>query len=134
VSVGATVTWTNTDQVPHDATSTAGPAKFTSPTLPTGRAWSYTFTVPGTYSYYCSIHPYMKATILAKAVGVSAAPVGVSAAPVGVSAAPVGSSAAPMAAAGDTISPLYPLLIVLSIVLGAVAISVILTRARGSRT
>jgi len=24
-----------------------------------GQSWSYTFTTPGTYEYYCIVHPYM---------------------------------------------------------------------------
>ncbi len=63
ISVGDTVTWTNHDTAPHNIVVTDGPEKFTSPTLQTGQTFSHTFTQAGTYSYYCSIHPDMKATI-----------------------------------------------------------------------
>lgn len=64
IAVGDKVTWTNLDKPPHDATATAGPEKFKSPTLATGQSWSYTFTKPGTYSYICSIHPQMTASVI----------------------------------------------------------------------
>jgi plastocyanin len=63
INVGDTVTWTNHDQAPHNIVITDGPEKFTSPTLQTGQTFSHTFTLAGNYSYYCSIHPDMKATI-----------------------------------------------------------------------
>ncbi len=63
IAVGDTVTWTNHDTAPHNVVVTDGPEKFTSPTLQTGQTFSHTFTQAGTYSYYCSIHPDMKATI-----------------------------------------------------------------------
>jgi amicyanin len=63
ISAGDTVTWTNHDTAPHNVVVTNGPEKFTSPTLQQGQTYSYTFTKPGTYSYYCSIHPDMKASI-----------------------------------------------------------------------
>ncbi|MET8765073.1 cupredoxin family copper-binding protein [Lentzea sp. NPDC004782] len=63
ISAGDTVTWTNHDTAPHNVVVTNGPEKFTSPTLQQGQTFSYTFTKPGTYSYYCSIHPDMKASV-----------------------------------------------------------------------
>ena len=63
IAVGDTVTWTNHDTAPHNIVVTDGPEKFTSPTLQTGQTFSHTFTKAGTYSYYCSIHPDMKATV-----------------------------------------------------------------------
>jgi len=63
IAVGDTVTWTNHDTAPHNIVVTDGPEKFTSPSLQTGQTYSHTFTQAGTYSYYCSIHPDMKATI-----------------------------------------------------------------------
>lgn len=63
ISVGDTVTWTNHDSAPHNVVVTDGPEKFTSPTLEQGDTYSYTFTKAGTYSYYCSIHPDMQATV-----------------------------------------------------------------------
>ncbi|MFI9383778.1 plastocyanin/azurin family copper-binding protein [Kutzneria sp. NPDC052558] len=63
VSPGDTVTWTNEDTAPHTVTVTSGPVKFASPTLQQGQTFSYTFTQAGTYSYYCAVHPDMKATV-----------------------------------------------------------------------
>lgn len=64
---GDSVTWTNTDQAPHDVTVTSGPVAIHSPTITTGQSWTYTFTAPGTYSYICSIHPDMRATLVVAA-------------------------------------------------------------------
>jgi amicyanin len=63
VPVGTTVTWTNKDEIPHTVASSdqAFPA---SPGLDTGDTYSYTFTKPGTYSYYCTLHPFMKGKVV----------------------------------------------------------------------
>jgi amicyanin len=74
IKVGDTVTWTNHDQAPHDAVTTAGPAQFRSPMLATGQTWSFTFTTPGTYSYYCSIHPDMRGQIVVQPAPAAQAP------------------------------------------------------------
>jgi amicyanin len=63
IAAGDTVTWTNHDTAPHNVVVTDGPEKFTSPNLQKGQTYSYTFSKSGTYSYYCSIHPDMKASI-----------------------------------------------------------------------
>ena len=57
VPAGATVTWTNRDDIPHNVISTA--KEFASPVLDTGEKFSFHFAKPGEYSYYCSIHPKM---------------------------------------------------------------------------
>jgi plastocyanin len=57
VPLGATVTWTNKDDIPHTSVSTEG--VFKSKVLDTDEKFSYTFTKPGTYPYYCTIHPKM---------------------------------------------------------------------------
>lgn len=74
VSAGETVTWTNHDQAPHDVTTTSAPVAIKSPTLSTGQSFTYTFTTPGTYSYYCSIHPDMQARIVVQPAAATAAP------------------------------------------------------------
>ncbi|UMP05895.1 cupredoxin family copper-binding protein [Amycolatopsis sp. EV170708-02-1] len=63
VRAGDTVTWMQHDQAPHDVVTTSAPAAFRSPQLSAGQSWSHTFTKPGTYSYYCSVHPDMRATV-----------------------------------------------------------------------
>ena len=61
VKVGTTVTWTNQDSVPHSVTFKNGMKD--SGLLYQGRSFSYTFRTPGTYQYYCTVHPYMVATV-----------------------------------------------------------------------
>jgi plastocyanin len=65
VPVGAKVTWTNKDDVPHTVVSTNN-AFTRSPALDTDDSFSYTFTKPGTYEYYCSVHPMMTGKIVAQ--------------------------------------------------------------------
>lgn len=65
VPAGATVTWTNHDEEPHTVTS-AGNGFKSSGALDTDDHYSAVFTKPGTYAYYCSIHPQMTATIVVK--------------------------------------------------------------------
>ncbi|HEX8941424.1 MAG TPA: cupredoxin family copper-binding protein [Candidatus Limnocylindrales bacterium] len=62
VPVGASVTWTNQDPAGH--TVTADDGSFGSPTIQTGSTFSQTFAKAGTFSYHCSIHPSMKATVV----------------------------------------------------------------------
>jgi len=62
VAPGATVTWTNRDDVPHNIVSTD--QKFKSPVLDTDEQFSHTFDAPGTYKYFCSIHPKMTGQVL----------------------------------------------------------------------
>jgi plastocyanin len=62
VPLGATVTWTNKDDIPHTAVSTDG--VFKSKVMDTDENFSYTFTKAGTYSYYCSIHPKMTGKVV----------------------------------------------------------------------
>lgn len=57
VPVNGTVTWVNKDDIPHVIASSDG--VFKSKALDTDQKYSYTFTKPGTYPYYCSIHPKM---------------------------------------------------------------------------
>ena len=66
VAPGTTVTWTNTDDEPHTVTSADGGKMFKSPALDTDDKFSFTFDKPGTYKYFCSIHPHMVGTIVVK--------------------------------------------------------------------
>src|SRR5215472_9451034 len=61
VRAGTTVTWTNQDRVPHSVTFKNGMKD--SSLLSQGQSFSYTFTTPGTYEYYCTVHPSMVATV-----------------------------------------------------------------------
>jgi len=62
VPANSTVTWVNKDDVPHVITSDDG--LFKSKALDTDDKYSYTFTKPGTYSYFCSLHPKMVGKIV----------------------------------------------------------------------
>jgi plastocyanin len=62
VPVGATVTWTNHDDIPHTVVSTEG--VFKSKVRDTDEKFTYTFTKAGTYPYYCTIHPKMTGQIV----------------------------------------------------------------------
>ena len=64
VSPGTTVHWTNKDDVPHTVVSSD--KAFKSSTLDTDQEFTFTFTQPGTYEYFCSLHPKMKATVVVK--------------------------------------------------------------------
>jgi plastocyanin len=60
VKAGSTVTWTNQDEEPHTVVGSG----LRSPVLGNpGSTYSYTFNDVGTYSYNCSIHPYMHGTV-----------------------------------------------------------------------
>ena len=64
IPVNGTVTWINKDDVPHVIASADG--TFRSKGLDTDDHYSYQFTKPGTYSYYCSIHPKMTGKIVVR--------------------------------------------------------------------
>lgn len=63
VKAGTTVTWTNQDSDAHTVTSQNNSGPLSSVALNTGQSYSYKFTKPGTYSYLCTIHPFMTATV-----------------------------------------------------------------------
>jgi plastocyanin len=64
VASGGTVTWKNLDQMIH--TVGAVDRSFTSPIIGTDGSYSHTFNKPGTYPVYCTVHPFMKATVIVK--------------------------------------------------------------------
>jgi plastocyanin len=63
VKAGTTVTWTNKDDIPHGigATNNGFPK---SKALDTDDSYSFTFTTPGTYQYFCYLHPKMVGSIV----------------------------------------------------------------------
>ena len=89
VPAGTTVTWVNQDSVGH--TVTEGDPNSPKPAnlrvfdssgealtgkvalIGPGQSWSYTFTTPGTYQYYCIVHPYMVGQITVTSVSGSSA-------------------------------------------------------------
>jgi plastocyanin len=69
IGVNNTVIWANDDVAVHTVTSStipAGAQSFDDGSLSPGSTFSVTFTVPGTYQYYCSIHPWMTGTVIVK--------------------------------------------------------------------
>ena len=64
VAVGTTVTWTNRDDIPHTVVSDE--KVFKSKVLDTDEKFSYTFTKPGTYGYFCSVHPKMTGKVVVR--------------------------------------------------------------------
>lgn len=67
VRPGTTVTWTNHDDIPHNVVSTD--KKFSSPVLDTDQTFSFQFTEPGSYPYFCKIHPMMTGSIVVEKPG-----------------------------------------------------------------
>jgi copper-containing nitrite reductase len=61
VGVNNTITWTNDDTMTHTVTSRTG--IFDSGQIMAGMTWTYTFNTPGTYNYYCTLHPWMNGTV-----------------------------------------------------------------------
>ena len=67
IKAGTTVTWKNTTAVSHTVTSDDGKSfdsGMANPIAAQSGTFSFTFTTPGTFAYHCSIHPFMKATII----------------------------------------------------------------------
>ena len=65
VKAGTTLIWINDDDIPHTVTSSN--KSFKSNALDTKDKFSFTFTTPGTYEYFCSLHPHMTGTIVVEA-------------------------------------------------------------------
>jgi plastocyanin len=64
ILAGTQVTWINKDDVPHTVVSVDH--KFKSRALDTDEKFSFMFQTPGTYEYFCSVHPKMTGTITVK--------------------------------------------------------------------
>ncbi len=70
VAKGTTVTWVNNDEAAHTITTDdfgtkgAAPGQFSSDPLNPGDSFTHTFDTVGTFNYHCTIHPYIKGTII----------------------------------------------------------------------
>jgi plastocyanin len=64
VSAGTVVTWLNEDDAPHTVIGTDPGSPIKSQPLDTGDGYSITLTKPGTYRYFCSLHPHMTGTVI----------------------------------------------------------------------
>jgi len=95
VHVGDTVTWANAGPTDHTATG----AGFDTGVLSRGQSGSHTFTSAGTFSYHCSLHPFMKGTVTVVAAAASTPS---SSTPSASSSAPPSGSAAAGSTAGST--------------------------------
>ena len=62
VAPGTTVRWVNHDEETHTVTSVTG--QFASAGLDLDETFTHTFAQPGTYTYFCALHPQMKATVI----------------------------------------------------------------------
>jgi len=65
VKAGDTVTWVNHDDIPHTVTSKT--MLFRSKALDSDDKFSFTFTTPGSFPYFCALHPHMTGTIVVEA-------------------------------------------------------------------
>jgi plastocyanin len=65
IKAGTTVVWINHDDIPHTVTSST--QIFKSKALDTDDKFSFTFTTPGSYKYFCALHPHMTGTIVVEA-------------------------------------------------------------------
>jgi plastocyanin len=64
VDAGTTVSWRNEDEEPHTVVSENG--LFRSKAIDGGEAFAFKFAKPGTYKYFCTIHPRMIGTIVVR--------------------------------------------------------------------
>jgi plastocyanin len=79
VAAGTTVTWTNMSASGSDHTTTSDSqtgaehwdSGLTNPTGAGGlpQTFSHTFTTPGTYTYHCNVHTFMRGTVVVTAAG-----------------------------------------------------------------
>jgi plastocyanin len=65
VKAGTTVVWINHDDIPHTVMSKT--FIFKSKALDTDDKFSFTFATPGTFPYFCSLHPHMTGSIVVEA-------------------------------------------------------------------
>ena len=63
VPAGSVVTWINHDDIPHTVVSEDN-VTFKSHALDTDEKFSFTFSKPGTYPYFCSLHPKMTGKVI----------------------------------------------------------------------
>jgi plastocyanin len=63
VPVGTTVTWINQDDIPHTVVA-SDRHTFKSKVLDSDERFAFTFTKPGEYGYFCSLHPHMVGKVI----------------------------------------------------------------------
>jgi plastocyanin len=63
VKAGTTVTWVNDDEIFHTVTVDSKDKSFDAPLDGKGKSFSFTFSKPGIYSYFCDRHEHMRGEI-----------------------------------------------------------------------
>ena len=66
VARGTHITWTNRDDIPHTVTSRDNPHVLKSPALDTEDSYAVSLDTPGTYHYFCMLHPHMQGTVIVR--------------------------------------------------------------------
>jgi plastocyanin len=66
VPAGIRIVWTNRDDIPHTVVGTEDPRALRSPPIDTDDQFAFTFAVPGTYHYFCSLHPHMQGAVIVR--------------------------------------------------------------------
>ena len=66
VPAGTKVIWVNHDDIPHKIVGRDDPVGLNSPVLDTDESFSTTFAKPGTYAYFCSLHPHMQGQVVVR--------------------------------------------------------------------
>lgn len=66
VARGTRVVWINRDDIPHLIAGTDDPGRMRSPPLDTDDRFAFTFAAPGTYRYFCSLHPHMQGVVVVR--------------------------------------------------------------------
>lgn len=63
IHAGDTIVWINGDSASHTITSDSG-SELASDYIKNGESFSHVFKTPGTYSYHCMPHPWMKGQVI----------------------------------------------------------------------
>ena len=66
VAAGTKLHWVNEDDVPHTVIGVDEGTPIKSPALDTTDEYAVVLAKPGTYKYFCSLHPHMVGTVVVK--------------------------------------------------------------------
>ncbi|HEY4250303.1 MAG TPA: cupredoxin family copper-binding protein [Roseomonas sp.] len=66
IAAGTRVTWINRDDIPHNVVDRDNPRTRRSPVLDTNDSYAFTFESPGTFHYFCALHPHMQGTVIVR--------------------------------------------------------------------
>jgi plastocyanin len=127
IQAGDTVTWTNADQLDHDATANDG--SWATATFGLGGSGAVTFQMAGTYPYYCTIHPGMTGTVIVQAAATPAPTNAPTNAPTSAPTAPATDVSATIVPPGDEASVGSSTALML-IVAGGAAVALLAIRRR----